>query len=77
MGDMAGSPVKGTKRQVKALLKNQQRHKTDAEIPELEGAGVVIEKLLRRVDGLEKWKAGAEKRIQDLMAWMIEERGGR
>lgn len=38
---MSGSPVKGTKRQVKALLRNQQRRKTDAEVPELEGAAVL------------------------------------
>lgn len=72
---MTGSPVKGTKRQVKTLLRNQQQRRTDAEIPELEGAAVIIERLTKRVDELEKWKAGAEKRIQDLMAWMILEGG--
>ena len=73
---MSGSPVKATKRQAKALLKNQQSAQIDAEIPELEDAAKIIAKLRKdynvmkkKVDGqaviigkLWKWKGEQERR---------------
>ncbi|MHC4687974.1 MAG: hypothetical protein ACYTEW_27285 [Planctomycetota bacterium] len=58
------------------LMGNQTRASIQEQMPEIPDAGKIIEKLEKRVDELETWKAGAEKRIQDLMAWMIREGGG-
>jgi hypothetical protein len=69
---MLDGKLHGNERDVKRLLQKQQRSRTDAEIPEIESAGKRLEKLEKRVDELEKWKAGAEERIQKLMAWMIQ-----
>jgi hypothetical protein len=66
-----------SERDVKRLLQKQQRARTDAEIPEMPGAGKRLERLEKRVVELEKWKLGAEHRIQELMAWIIQEGGGK
>ena len=74
-GQLRIANKKKGERVVKGLLKKQQSARTDSEIPEIKGAGKRLEKLEKRVDVLEKWKAGAEVRIQKLMAWVINNGG--
>ncbi|MHA2163499.1 MAG: hypothetical protein ACXAB9_11080 [Candidatus Thorarchaeota archaeon] len=66
-----------SEREMKRLLQKQQRSRTDAEVPELEGAGKRLEKLEKLVAKQAKAIAGQEARIQKLMTWMIQEGGGK
>lgn len=69
---MSGSPVKATQRQLKALTRNQTRARHNAEIPEIEGAGKVIESLQKQLKKLEGEVALMRNAYEDVFRWCTE-----
>lgn len=61
-----------TERQMKDLLKGQTRAQHDAEIPEIEGAGKVIESLQKQLKKLEGEVALMRNAYEDVFRWCIE-----
>lgn len=68
-----GGAVKGTQRQVKALKRNQTRSRTNAEIPEIESAGIRLERLERELAAVKKKLAGQAVTIGKLHKWKMEQ----
>ncbi len=70
---MRDGKVHATERELKRLLKGQTRALHDGEIPEIEGAGKVIEKLTKRVKKLEDEVAVMRPTCEELRKWKMEQ----
>lgn len=67
-----GGVLKATEKQMNALKRNQTRAQHNAEIPEIPGAGKVIEGLQARLKKLEGEVALMRNAYEDVFRWCIE-----